>query len=89
MESDFVEVEYKFVVDDLAALTLRLNEIAELVREREYQQSVMFDNPAKLMQHTDGRIRVRTLGEKENKELTYNRSYAVTDIDIKEGTFYD
>lgn len=68
-----IELEYKFWVEDKAGLIAALDKKAKSKRQRQYQKTVMFDNPGKLMQKTDGRIRVRTLGKSGDKILTYKR----------------
>lgn len=68
-----IEVEYKFFVDDKESLIKILDRKTKNKKPRQYQSSVMFDNPAGLMQVTDGRIRVRTLGKSGNKVLTYKK----------------
>ena len=68
-----IEVEYKFRVEDKKTLVASLDEKTKDKKEREYQSNVMFDNPQELMQKTDGRVRVRILGESGNKALTYKK----------------
>lgn len=68
-----IEIEYKFKVEDKESLVSLLDHLSGDKKPREYQSNVMFDNPQELMQITDGRIRVRTLGESGKKELTYKK----------------
>ncbi|MFZ5932521.1 MAG: class IV adenylate cyclase [Patescibacteria group bacterium] len=68
-----VELEYKFWVKDRENLVKVLDAKTSAKKPRQYQSSVMFDNSAGLMQATDGRVRVRTLGNKGNKTLTYKK----------------
>jgi len=68
-----VELEYKFWVKNKTRLIKVLDKMADGKTSRECQKTVMFDNPAGLMQETDGRIRVRTLGELGNKIFTYKK----------------
>lgn len=68
-----IELEYKFTVLDKRALVSLLDKKYSKKKNRQYQSSVMFDNPSGLMKVTDGRIRVRTLGEDGKKTLTYKR----------------
>lgn len=68
-----IELEYKFQVKDKNALIKVLDKLAPRKLDRQYQGNVMFDNPQGLMQKTDGRIRVRTLGETGIKVLTYKK----------------
>lgn len=68
-----IEIEYKFKVDDKAKLIVLLDSKSSKTISRQYQSNVMFDNSGGLMQITDGRIRVRTLGETGEKTFTYKR----------------
>jgi len=68
-----IELEYKFWVKDKKNLMKILNGRASTKKPRQYQRSVMFDNPSGIMQTTDGRIRVRTLGDSGDKTLTYKK----------------
>jgi predicted adenylyl cyclase CyaB len=68
-----IELEYKFWVKDKKSLIKILNGRASAKKPRQYQSSVMFDNPAGIMQKTDGRIRVRTFGDSGDKSLTYKK----------------
>ncbi len=68
-----IEIEYKFLVKNKKALIKALNERGKLSYKREYQSNVMFDNADGLMQKTDGRIRLRVLGESGKKVLTYKK----------------
>lgn len=68
-----IEVEYKFFVEDKQNLIRILDSKTANKKPRQYQKSVMFDNPARLMQTTNGRIRVRTLGDTGNKTFTYKK----------------
>lgn len=68
-----IEVEYKFKVENKNSLVSLLDQKFKDKKPIEHQRNVMFDNPQGLMQVTDGRIRVRTLGESGNKTLTYKK----------------
>lgn len=68
-----IELEYKFWVKDKKSLIKILNTKTSKKKPCQYQNNMMFDNPAGLMQITDGRIRVRTLGNSGNKTLTYKK----------------
>jgi len=68
-----IEIEYKFFVEDKKSLIRILDSKASKKKPRQYQSNVMFDNSARLMQVTDGRIRVRTLGKSGSKVLTYKK----------------
>lgn len=68
-----IELEYKFWVSDKEGLMDALNKDALLKKDRCYQNNIMFDNPAGLMQLTDGRVRVRTTGGAGEKVLTYKK----------------
>ena len=69
----YIELEYKFWVKDKKSLIKILDSRANAKKPRQYQSNVMFDNPAGIMQATDGRIRVRTLGDSGDKTLTYKK----------------
>ncbi|MDD3531944.1 MAG: class IV adenylate cyclase [Candidatus Shapirobacteria bacterium] len=68
-----IELEYKFWVKDGEALVRVLDTRAFSKIARQYQSSVMFDNPSRIMQTTNGRIRVRILGDTGDKTLTYKK----------------
>lgn len=76
IHKDDVEVEYKFRVRDKEELIAVLDEKSDQKIPRQYQKNVMFDNPSKLMQVTNGRVRVRTRGDSGEKDLTYKRPLA-------------
>lgn len=68
-----IELEYKFLVKDRQVLIEVLNKKIPPDKKRQYQSNVMFDNSQGLMQITDGRVRVRTLGADGKKVLTYKK----------------
>ncbi len=68
-----IEVEYKFQIEDKQSIIGKLNDVAVKSYNREYQSNVMYDNKDGLMQKTDGRIRLRYLGESGKKVLTYKK----------------
>ena len=68
-----IEIEYKFLITNKSDLLHRLNRLSKSKFKRQYQSNVMFDNPSCLMQKTNGRVRVRTLGDKGQKVLTYKK----------------
>ena len=68
-----IEIEYKFLVKNKKALIKLLDRKGKLLNKREYQSNVMFDNPNGLMQKTDGRVRLRVLGETGTKVLAYKK----------------
>lgn len=68
-----VEVEYKFLIEDKPAMLAKLDILGKRTKERQYQSNVMFDNPQGLMKVTDGRVRVRMLGDTGDKVLTYKK----------------
>lgn len=58
-----IEIELKYVVDNLGKLQKRLIAMGAMMsKDRRFELSVMYDNAAGLMQETDGRIRVRQSG---------------------------
>jgi len=69
-----IELEYKFWVKDKKSLIKVLNSRASTRKPRQHQSNVMFDNPAGLMQKTDGRIRVRTLGDSGGQNLNLQKT---------------
>lgn len=65
-----IEIELKFKIDDNQIK--KINSNPDVVAEKEvYQKTVMFDNADKLMEHTDGRIRLRQQGNKIS--ISYKR----------------
>ena len=68
-----IETEYKFFITDKTGLLHKLNGLSKSKHRRQYQSNVMFDNASQLMQKTNGRIRLRTLGKTGQKVLTYKK----------------
>lgn len=71
-----IETEYKFLIKDKNNLILKLDGMVKDSRKkknRQYQSNTMFDNSSGLMKTTNGRIRVRVLGETGEKVLTYKK----------------
>ncbi len=68
-----IEIEYKFKIDDKENIIDTLNRIAEKSYDREYQSNIMYDNKDELMQKTNGRVRLRYLGNDGKKVLTYKK----------------
>ena len=65
-----IETELKFKID--SNQIKKITDNPDVVVEKEvYQKTVMFDNADKLMEHTDGRIRLRQQGNKIS--LSYKR----------------
>ena len=65
-----IEVELKFKIDDEDISRTKMN-IDVIFSEEVHQKTVMFDNADKLMEYTDGRIRLRQQGN--NASLSYKR----------------
>lgn len=65
-----IEVEYKFLIKDERSMIKRLGRPKI---KKQYQSNVMFDNANGLMQKTDGRVRVRSIGKNGQKILTYKK----------------
>ena len=65
-----IEVELKFKIDDGDISRTKMN-IDVIFSEEVHQKTVMFDNADKLMEYTDGRIRLRQQGN--NASLSYKR----------------
>jgi len=68
-----IEIEYKFWVKNKQNLIKKLDKMTTAKKPRQYQKSVMYDNPQAIMQKTNGRIRVRTFGNSGEKALTYKK----------------
>jgi adenylate cyclase, class 2 len=59
-----IEVELKYNIENLEQLKEKINNLqADLVKNRIYELSVMYDNELEIMQKTDGRIRLRKSGD--------------------------
>jgi len=65
-----IEIELKFKITDGDIARIKEN-ISIIFLEEVYQKTVMFDNADKLMEHTNGRIRLRQQGNKIS--LSYKR----------------
>ena len=68
-----IETEYKFKIENKENIIDILNRIAEKSYDREYQSNIMYDNKDELMQKTNGRVRLRYLGDDGRKVLTYKK----------------
>jgi adenylate cyclase class 2 len=68
-----IETEYKFKIEDVNKIKSYLTTMVAPTYERQYQKNVMFDNSQELMQKTNGRVRVRQLGDTGRKALTYKK----------------
>ena len=70
-----IETEYKFILDDK-----ELDEVIKKLRElkfsktstKVYEKTIMFDNEREIMQKTNGRIRLRLVGE-DKIEYSYKK----------------
>lgn len=67
-----LELEYRFKIDDKGKMSRILNKLAKIVVKREHQTNVMFDNTEKLMQISNGRVRIQTIKNRK-KVLTYKK----------------
>lgn len=65
-----IEVELKFKIDNNQIKIISANPDI-IIGKEVHQKTVMFDNADKLMEHTDGRIRLRQQGNKIS--LSYKR----------------
>jgi len=65
-----IEIELKFKIDDSQIKKIVDNQNT-IAGKEVHQKTVMFDNVDKLMEHTDGRIRLRQQGN--NASLSYKR----------------
>ena len=68
-----IEIEYKFKIENKNDLINILNKTAKKGYDREYQSNIMYDNKDNLMQKTNGRVRLRYLGDDGRKVLTYKK----------------
>lgn len=60
-----IEIELKFEIKKEKTITSRLIKLGFKIKNKKtYEKTVMFDNPQKLMQITDGRVRLRQTGKK-------------------------
>jgi len=69
-----VEIELKFQIKpkDAQKIIKLLKKAGYLVtQERTYEKTVMYDNPQRIMQKTDGRVRLRVSGKRS--ELSYKK----------------
>jgi|GEM_PF-1542250 len=54
-----IEIELKFKISDIHEISKKIVEIgAELTQKRTFEKTTMFDNKERLMQKTDGRVRL-------------------------------
>ncbi len=81
-----IEIELKFEIEDAEkiAQALRGLDFAPK-RERTYEKTVMYDNPAGLMQTTDGRVRVRQSGDR----VEFSYKIPITRDEIKQELEYE
>ncbi len=72
-----VEIEYKFRVEkgELPALARKLTSLGFQTRGRAYEKTTMYDNDRHLMQRTNGRVRVRNIGD-NRVEFSYKKPLA-------------
>jgi len=83
-----LEIEYKFVLDKpISDFIKDLNNKGYKVGSRQYEKTVMYDNQARIMQITDGRIRLRTKGEKVS--LSYKKPLPAVDGQPKREIEYE
>ncbi len=68
-----IEIEFKFKVNKSAITRLirKLMSLNFVFGKRLYEKTVMYDNPAQIMQVTDGRVRLRQTGD--SVELSYKK----------------
>lgn len=81
-----IEIELKFEIENTEKIAQALKGLGfVLKRERTYEKTVMYDNPAELMQITDGRVRVRQSGDRV--EFSYKKP--ITREGIKQEIEYE
>ncbi len=75
MDKKSIETEYKFFIADKKEVIGKLNAIKKADYMHLFQKTSMYDNKERLMQKTDGRIRVRVLkiGKEIKKSLSYKK----------------
>ncbi|MCL4392671.1 class IV adenylate cyclase [Patescibacteria group bacterium] len=73
VNSEDIEIELKFEINksNIDSFNKKLQNLGFTLEKRVHEISVMYDNPSKIMQITDGRIRLRKSGEKTI--LTYKK----------------
>ncbi len=73
MNNKDIEIELKFEINKnkISSFNKKLQELDFALERRVHEISVMYDNPSKIMQITDGRIRLRKSGE--DTILTYKK----------------
>jgi len=76
-----IEIELKFKTSDEDILRIKNNSDV-IFLEEVHQKTVMFDNADKMMEHTDGRIRLRQQGN--NASLSYKRPLSSVGNEKKE-----
>lgn len=80
------EIELKFKIDNISSIKKGLENLGYILsRPRVYELSVMYDNPEKIMQISDGRIRLRQSGDRV--ELAYKKP--ITREGIKQEIEYE
>ena len=77
-----IEIELKFKINDDENI-LRIKDNPDIIFSEEvHQKTVMFDNADKLMEHADGRVRLRQQGSRIS--LSYKRPLPSVDNEKKE-----
>lgn len=68
-----IEIEFKFEVDkkEIDKVLKKLKMTGYLFGKKVYEKTVMYDNPAQIMQVTDGRVRIRQTGR--STEFSYKK----------------
>lgn len=68
-----IEIEFKFEIDrkQIKRLRDKLILLGFIKGKRVYEKTVMYDNPSRIMQVTDGRVRLRQTGDES--EFSYKK----------------
>jgi adenylate cyclase, class 2 len=67
-----IEIEYKFALQvSIPVFVQLLADCGYTLGPRDYEKTVMYDNPSQLMQTTDGRVRLRQSGDRYS--LSYKK----------------
>lgn len=80
------EIELKFEIKDKKTIVSSLIKLGfKIKKEKTYEKTVMFDNPQKIMQTTDGRVRLRQTG----KKIEFSYKKPITREGIKKEIEYE
>jgi len=83
-----IEKEYKFQIDNKHQIESRLREMGAVGGERVHELTVMYDNPDKIMEKKDGRLRIRTRKCKGKEEIQISYKKPLSRAGIKQEIEY-